>query len=208
MLAGRLVAEGAEVRAWDPVADGAALPRGVEIVPTVADAVRGADAAVIVTEWKELKGLASPGDACGDGEPVDRRRSESPRSEDGARGGVHLRGNRAGQRHERERLSHGGDHPLRRQGRAPRRCGGWAAEIARGCRRQAACRLPGRPAREGRRRPRDRLVRSRARRGVRRRARGPRPGRSSPPRSRSASGAAAGSGSPRSCDRRPAMCSR
>ena len=59
VLAGRLIAEGAEVRAWDPVADGAALPRGVEIVPTVADAVRGADAAVIVTEWKELKGLAS-----------------------------------------------------------------------------------------------------------------------------------------------------
>ena len=60
VLAGRLVAEGAEVRAWDPVADGAALPGGVEIVPTIADAVRGADAAVIVTEWKELKGLASP----------------------------------------------------------------------------------------------------------------------------------------------------
>ena len=61
VLAGRLLAEGAEVRGWDPVADGAAaLPRGVEIVPTVADAVRGADAAVIVTEWPELKELATP----------------------------------------------------------------------------------------------------------------------------------------------------
>jgi UDPglucose 6-dehydrogenase len=60
VLASRLLAEGAEVRAWDPVADGGKLPKGVEVVPTVADAVRGADAAVIVTEWEELRGLASP----------------------------------------------------------------------------------------------------------------------------------------------------
>jgi UDPglucose 6-dehydrogenase len=59
VLASRLLAEGAEVRAWDPVADGETLPRGVEIVRSVADAVRGADAAVIVTEWDELRGLAS-----------------------------------------------------------------------------------------------------------------------------------------------------
>ncbi len=60
VLAGRLLAESAEVRGWDPIADGRVLPAGVEIVPTVADAVRGADAAVIVTEWPELGGLASP----------------------------------------------------------------------------------------------------------------------------------------------------
>jgi len=59
VLASRLLAEGAEVRAWDPVADGTKLPKGVEIAETVADAVRGADAAVIVTEWEELRGLAS-----------------------------------------------------------------------------------------------------------------------------------------------------
>ena len=59
VLAGRLLAEGAEVRGWDPVADGRALPHGVEIVGSVADAVRGADAAVIVTEWAELRDLAS-----------------------------------------------------------------------------------------------------------------------------------------------------
>jgi UDPglucose 6-dehydrogenase len=59
VLASRLLAEGAEVRAWDPVAGGETLPRGVEIVRTVAEAVRGADAAVIVTEWEELRGLAS-----------------------------------------------------------------------------------------------------------------------------------------------------
>src|SRR5437763_844723 len=59
VLASRLLAEGAAVRGWAPVADGSALPRGVEIVRSVADAVRGADAAVIVTEWEELRGLAS-----------------------------------------------------------------------------------------------------------------------------------------------------
>jgi UDPglucose 6-dehydrogenase len=47
------------VRAWDPVADGGKLPKGVDVVGSVADAVRGADAAVIVTEWPELKSLAS-----------------------------------------------------------------------------------------------------------------------------------------------------
>jgi UDPglucose 6-dehydrogenase len=59
VLASRLLAEGADVRAWDPVADGTRLPKGVDVVDTVAEAVRGADAAVIVTEWDELKGLAS-----------------------------------------------------------------------------------------------------------------------------------------------------
>jgi UDPglucose 6-dehydrogenase len=58
VLASRLLAEGAEVRGWDPVADGRALPRGVELAPSVLEAVRGADAAVIVTEWSELRELA------------------------------------------------------------------------------------------------------------------------------------------------------
>jgi UDPglucose 6-dehydrogenase len=60
VLASRLLAEGATVRAWDPVADGTTLPRGVEVVDSVLEAVRGADAAVIVTEWRELRELASP----------------------------------------------------------------------------------------------------------------------------------------------------
>jgi UDPglucose 6-dehydrogenase len=59
VLASRLLAEGAEVRAWDPVADATKLPTGVEMSATVADAVRGADAAVIVTEWDELRAIAS-----------------------------------------------------------------------------------------------------------------------------------------------------
>ncbi|HEX7083672.1 MAG TPA: UDP-glucose/GDP-mannose dehydrogenase family protein [Gaiellaceae bacterium] len=59
ILAARLLAEGAEVRAWDPVADGTKLPRGVDVVDSVAAAVDGADAAVIVTEWPELRTVAS-----------------------------------------------------------------------------------------------------------------------------------------------------
>src|SRR5262249_20301968 len=58
VLASRLLAEGAEVRGWDPVAEGSTLPRGVEVTRSVLDAVRDADAAVIVTEWAELKELA------------------------------------------------------------------------------------------------------------------------------------------------------
>jgi UDPglucose 6-dehydrogenase len=57
VLAGRLRAEGAEVRAWDPVADGAAQLDGVEIADSALEAVEGADAAVIVTEWPELREL-------------------------------------------------------------------------------------------------------------------------------------------------------
>ena len=53
VLAGRLLAEGADVVAWDPVAHADGL-HGVEQVATVDDAVRGADAAVLVTEWPEL----------------------------------------------------------------------------------------------------------------------------------------------------------
>jgi UDPglucose 6-dehydrogenase len=59
VLASRLLAEGADVRAWDPVADGTKLPKGVDIVGSVLEAVRNADAAVIVTEWAELRELAS-----------------------------------------------------------------------------------------------------------------------------------------------------
>jgi UDPglucose 6-dehydrogenase len=59
VIAYRLLAEGAEVRAWDPVARPADLI-GIELCDTVLDAVRDADAAVIVTEWPELATLASP----------------------------------------------------------------------------------------------------------------------------------------------------
>jgi UDPglucose 6-dehydrogenase len=57
VLAGRLLAEGAEVSAWDPVADGRAVLHGVHIVESPLDALAGADAAVVVTEWPELNDL-------------------------------------------------------------------------------------------------------------------------------------------------------
>jgi UDPglucose 6-dehydrogenase len=52
VLASRLLAEGAEVRGWDPIA----RPdlQGVELCESPLEAVTGADAAVIVTEWQEL----------------------------------------------------------------------------------------------------------------------------------------------------------
>jgi UDPglucose 6-dehydrogenase len=54
VLANRLLAEGAVVRGWDPVADASDVLPGVELCASPLDAVRGADAAVIVTEWPEL----------------------------------------------------------------------------------------------------------------------------------------------------------
>jgi UDPglucose 6-dehydrogenase len=60
VLASRLLAEGAEVRAWDPVVDAGGLLPQVMHCGSVEEAVEGADAAVIVTEWKELTSLASP----------------------------------------------------------------------------------------------------------------------------------------------------
>jgi UDPglucose 6-dehydrogenase len=59
VIAYRLLSEGAEVRAWDPVARPDDL-HGIELSDSILDAVRDADAAVIVTEWPELKAVASP----------------------------------------------------------------------------------------------------------------------------------------------------
>ncbi|MDQ3086145.1 MAG: UDP-glucose/GDP-mannose dehydrogenase family protein [Actinomycetota bacterium] len=57
VLAGRLQAEGAEVSAWDPVADPTGQLDGVAIAGSALEALQGADAAVIVTEWPELRDL-------------------------------------------------------------------------------------------------------------------------------------------------------
>jgi len=55
VLASRLLAEGAEVRGWDPIA----VPelQGVRLCASPFEAIDGADAAVIVTEWPELADL-------------------------------------------------------------------------------------------------------------------------------------------------------
>ena len=60
VLGARLLAEGAEVRAWDPVADASHLLHGAVFCDSVLEAVDGADAAVIVTEWEELRGMLTP----------------------------------------------------------------------------------------------------------------------------------------------------
>ena len=57
VLASRLLAEGAEVRAYDPVAKPGELIKGALICESALEAVKGADAAVIVTEWAEFKEL-------------------------------------------------------------------------------------------------------------------------------------------------------
>jgi UDPglucose 6-dehydrogenase len=61
ILAPRLLAEGAVVRGWDPVAleEARSVLRGVELHSNLMDAVSGVDAAVIVTEWDELRELGS-----------------------------------------------------------------------------------------------------------------------------------------------------
>jgi UDPglucose 6-dehydrogenase len=59
VLASRLQTEGAVVHAWDPLVDSHPALDGVVMETSLLDAVRDADAAVIVTEWPELEGLAS-----------------------------------------------------------------------------------------------------------------------------------------------------
>ncbi len=59
VLAGRLLAEGADVRAWDPIVSGDDL-HGVEIADSPEAAAVGADALVIVTEWPQLADVDWP----------------------------------------------------------------------------------------------------------------------------------------------------
>ena len=63
VLASRLIAEGASVVAFDPVAAERArgvLPVSVEIADSMMAAVTNADAVVIVTEWPEFRAVLSP----------------------------------------------------------------------------------------------------------------------------------------------------
>jgi len=62
VLSARLLAEGAEVVAYDPVATEAArglLGDRVELAGSALEALTGADAAVIVTEWGEFRSVVS-----------------------------------------------------------------------------------------------------------------------------------------------------
>jgi UDPglucose 6-dehydrogenase len=57
VLSARLLAEGATVRAWDPVAVEEARPllAGVELYDDLLESLKGADAAVVVTEWEAVR---------------------------------------------------------------------------------------------------------------------------------------------------------
>jgi UDPglucose 6-dehydrogenase len=59
VLAARLQADGAHVRAYDPIAEDEArkLMVGVEFADSALDAVDGADACIVVTEWPEFAEL-------------------------------------------------------------------------------------------------------------------------------------------------------
>jgi UDPglucose 6-dehydrogenase len=59
VLAGRLAGEGANVRAFDPVAGAKAedMLAGARITESALDAIDGADAVVLVTEWPEFREL-------------------------------------------------------------------------------------------------------------------------------------------------------
>jgi len=59
VLASRLLAEGANVRAYDPEAKPDDLLQGVALCDSALEAVTGADAAVIVTEWDEFQSMAT-----------------------------------------------------------------------------------------------------------------------------------------------------
>ena len=97
VLASRLLAEGAHVRGWDPVALGEAreLLQGVELHDDLLEALAGADAAVIVTEWDAVR--AFPYDEAGRvmRSAVLDRRAQRPRPGRGARSLVRVRVGRA-----------------------------------------------------------------------------------------------------------------
>ena len=77
VLAGRLAGEGANVRAYDPVAGEKArdMLAGARIAESALDAIDGADAVVLVTEWPEFRDLDWTGDV--------RRRMRVPLVVDG-----------------------------------------------------------------------------------------------------------------------------
>jgi UDPglucose 6-dehydrogenase len=56
VLSARLLADGANIRAYDPVAEEEArhLIQGVTFAPSALEALDGADAVVLVTEWPEF----------------------------------------------------------------------------------------------------------------------------------------------------------
>ena len=97
VLAGRLLAEGADVAAWDPIVDGRDL-HGVEIAETPEAAAAGADALVLVTEWPQLADVDWAGGAGGDARKRAHRRTQLPRPAGNACLRLGVRGDRPGGR--------------------------------------------------------------------------------------------------------------
>ncbi len=62
VLSARLIADGAEVVGYDPIAaeEAGKLLKGVELAGSAEEALAGADAVVLVTEWPEFKELDLP----------------------------------------------------------------------------------------------------------------------------------------------------
>jgi UDPglucose 6-dehydrogenase len=105
VLAGRLQGEGAEVVAYDPVAEEEArkLMHGVEFAASALDCVREADAVVLVTEWQEFRELdwAEVASAVRGDLVVDGRNALDPASVRGA--GLRYEG--VGRHPDQERLA-------------------------------------------------------------------------------------------------------
>ena len=128
VLAARLRAEGATVVGYDPVAmtnAAALLGADVELAGSMLEAVTGADAAVIVTEWGEFRQVCSAAVRERDADAAARRRPQPARPRAGAGGRVRVRvgGTAVGSR--RRRPPRTPTSPLGDRGR-PRRRGGHA----------------------------------------------------------------------------------
>ena len=94
VLASRLLAEGAEVRAWDPVATAGELMKGATLCD---DRPRGGDRRRRRRDRHRVGRAARArvaGDPRCDGAAADHRRPEPPRPGRGARGGFRVRGHR------------------------------------------------------------------------------------------------------------------
>ena len=97
VLAARLQADGARVRAYDPVAEAEArtLMLGVDFAESALRALEGADACVLVTEWPEFADLDWQEVGRGHLRADRDRRAQLPRRGERAGGRVGLRGRRA-----------------------------------------------------------------------------------------------------------------
>ena len=97
VLSARLQADGAHIRVYDPVAEQEAreLIRGVHFADGVLDAVEGADAVVLVTEWDAIPVARLGGARRAHGGHARPRRPQRPRRRGRTRRRPDLRGHRA-----------------------------------------------------------------------------------------------------------------